>query len=302
MDLPPSRYGQIAGLLGTFNAQVLDDFTPRDASALQSPITFEQLYREFGDSWRVAAFESLFDYEPGESTQTFTDLDFPPVAVDVSDVPAAAHDEAIDACKRAGVVDPWLFQGCVLDALCSPGAVSLSDVASPLAVTQVGQVSWSVDGMLRPAGSLAEVLDASRGTSCSNDLAAVVWVTEDATPTTLAQSVEVQGTRGEVTLVAGQTVFAYTLSFDPQTATSRLPVTGSITFSSQILGLITTSDALVATDAVFASQRAASAADGLEANDVATISMGSRRLDIKLNAQDNVDHIRVIVAAPREIQ
>src|SRR5205814_1363295 len=35
------------------------------------------LYKKFADSWRVTDPASLFVYEPGTSTKTFTDLDWP---------------------------------------------------------------------------------------------------------------------------------------------------------------------------------------------------------------------------------
>lgn len=302
VDLPPSRYGQVSGLLGTFNADSSDEFTPRDGDALPSPAPSDALYKVFGDSWRVASFESLFDYDDSESTQSFTDLNFPPNGVEHADIPQADYDRASAACKKDGVVDPWLFQACVLDAVCSDNTTSMSDVTSPAAVTQFGDVSFTVDGMVRPAARGPEIVDIADATSCPQDLIAVVWVGEEENPLTLPQAVEVDGPAGPTTLQAGEPVFVYLVSFDPQTSTSRLPATGSVTFSSPILGVISTGTALAATDSAFGSSRTPTAGDGLEDDDSVVISNDGMRISVNFKNRNNFDQIRVLVAAPQELQ
>jgi len=42
------------------------------------PARYDTLYRKFADAWRVNDKDSLFDYAPGSSTETFTDRDWPP--------------------------------------------------------------------------------------------------------------------------------------------------------------------------------------------------------------------------------
>jgi hypothetical protein len=103
----PRRAGTYQGLLGNLNRNPDDDLQIRGGAVVPAknayaPVTqlvqglipapvpltqvqnafFEQLYRQFGDSWRVDAGESLFDYAPGQSTATFTQRRFSqPVSV-----------------------------------------------------------------------------------------------------------------------------------------------------------------------------------------------------------------------------
>ena len=48
-----------------------------DGTVLPQPLTSDQLYNVYGNSWRVSQATSLFDYGSGQTTQTFTDLNFP---------------------------------------------------------------------------------------------------------------------------------------------------------------------------------------------------------------------------------
>lgn len=105
-----ARRGQLSGLLGDFDGNRDDDLTPRGGAALPQPPSFEQRYRQFGDSWRVSRAESLFDYAPGQDTTTFTDRSLPTGETAVPDDRRAA---ATAACRLAGVRD--LLEQCVLD-------------------------------------------------------------------------------------------------------------------------------------------------------------------------------------------
>jgi len=42
------------------------------------PARYNTLYKKFADAWRVNERDSLFDYAPGTSTETFTNKDWPP--------------------------------------------------------------------------------------------------------------------------------------------------------------------------------------------------------------------------------
>ena len=122
--LSRTHAGTLIGLLGNFNENTGDDLMSRDGSILPAessysiattaldralpaviPIRevedayFDNLYRQFGDSWRISQAESLFDYGFNQSTATFTDRNFPqayvtlntvaPAQVDASSTPAA---------------------------------------------------------------------------------------------------------------------------------------------------------------------------------------------------------------------
>lgn len=85
---------------------------------------FDQLYRQFADSWRVTDASSLFVYEPSRSTGFYTDRNWPaekpPCKIkpeleipNAPILPGMTEDEARKVCK--GVQDPTLFEACVLD-------------------------------------------------------------------------------------------------------------------------------------------------------------------------------------------
>lgn len=61
------------GLLkaGSFHPTGLlaDNLVARDGTPTPNR---DQLYGTFGDSWRVTQAESLFDYEPGRTTESYT--------------------------------------------------------------------------------------------------------------------------------------------------------------------------------------------------------------------------------------
>jgi hypothetical protein len=75
--LPPSLMGSVSGLLGDGDGDPSNDLATSDGTVLEQPISSSTLYGTYADSWRITQQESLFTYEQGESTGTFTDLEFP---------------------------------------------------------------------------------------------------------------------------------------------------------------------------------------------------------------------------------
>jgi hypothetical protein len=76
------------------------------------------LYRKFADAWRVTDKDSLFDYAPGASTETFTMRDWPlehPPCVVPNTKPVEPASEAVAeaACRR--VWDKNMHSNCVFD-------------------------------------------------------------------------------------------------------------------------------------------------------------------------------------------
>ncbi|MEL6380982.1 MAG: VWD domain-containing protein [Cyanobacteria bacterium J06626_18] len=137
--LSRTHSGTLTGLLGNFNGNSGDDLMSREGSvvppessysiataaldrALPAVIPvrevedayFDTLYRQFGDSWRITQTESLFDYGPGQSTETFTDRSFPREFVTLNAVAPARIEAALDTCQNAGVEEA-LLDGCVFD-------------------------------------------------------------------------------------------------------------------------------------------------------------------------------------------
>jgi VWD domain-containing protein len=113
--LAPARAKQVTGLLGNFDGDPANDLVSRDGKAMPEKPSYEELYRTFGDSWRVGQAESLFDYGPGGNTDKFTDRGFPDRQP--KDIPEAQREAAKLICQRAGVIDPALLDGCVLDVV-----------------------------------------------------------------------------------------------------------------------------------------------------------------------------------------
>jgi hypothetical protein len=118
---------------------------------------YDTLYGTFAEAWRVTDKDSLFDYAPGTSTDTFTIKDWPKqnapcVVRDVRPVEPASEAVAAQACRR--VWDQNMRADCVFDvkatgntgfatlyldtqrSLADSTAVSVTDDADP---SQVGE-------------------------------------------------------------------------------------------------------------------------------------------------------------------
>ena len=126
VSLPDSRKGQVRGLLGTFNGDPEDDLTPRGGTPLQAPVDWMDLTYEFGESWRVDADRSLFDYASGESWSTFVDETFPDRPTLIEDFDDAGRQEAESICTDAGIENEIAFKGCVMDVYCT-GSATLAE-------------------------------------------------------------------------------------------------------------------------------------------------------------------------------
>jgi hypothetical protein len=118
--LVPSRQGQVAGLLGNADGGAANDLTTRggtmvDVAGLAAETVRQRLYGEFGDSWRISQAESLFTYEPGKDTSTYTRPDFPSALITASDLPPMARGVAEAVCHQAGVTAADFLADCTLD-------------------------------------------------------------------------------------------------------------------------------------------------------------------------------------------
>ncbi|NNF57451.1 MAG: hypothetical protein HKN04_04345, partial [Rhodothermaceae bacterium] len=109
------RDGRLVGLWGDGDGDETDDFRTRDGRTLPTPPDFDTLYDVFAQSWRVRPEESLFTYGLGESTTTFTDLDFPERPATLDDLSPEDQRRAEAACREAGITDPDALRDCILD-------------------------------------------------------------------------------------------------------------------------------------------------------------------------------------------
>lgn len=119
VNLATSRRGGVEGLLGNFDGSDTNDLKLRGSSAVLREATFEALYPRFSDSWRVTAATSLFQYDNGQSTDSFTNRRLPTRPIDASKMSNRALAEL--ACS--GIKDDRLRKECVMDVGVSGDAV-----------------------------------------------------------------------------------------------------------------------------------------------------------------------------------
>ena len=104
----------------------LPDGTSLGAKPDSEAARYEALYEKFADAWRVTAKNSLFDYEPGTDTTTFTREEWPrnhPQSCAIegqTSVQSATDEVAQQAC--AHVVDATRRADCVFDVMITGNA------------------------------------------------------------------------------------------------------------------------------------------------------------------------------------
>ena len=137
LTLHPSRPRTLTGLLGSADGNPANDLATRTGEAVAQPPTFSGLYTTFGNSWRITDSESLFDYEPGKNTATYTDLLFPPAPPVIT---AAQRAAATTACQAAGGMDQVTFEACVTDVATTGDTTLATAAAANVPPLQAGLV------------------------------------------------------------------------------------------------------------------------------------------------------------------
>ncbi|HMU87938.1 MAG TPA: cadherin-like domain-containing protein, partial [Agitococcus sp.] len=125
--MPVPKNQSVTGLLGNANDSHNDEFILRDGTQLDSNIPESTIYTTFANSWRVDNSTSLFVYGAGESTATYTNLNFPVDGVGNGDwrqdfepnIVAWAEQIALDYGLARGTV---VFENAVLDIVVSGNA------------------------------------------------------------------------------------------------------------------------------------------------------------------------------------
>jgi hypothetical protein len=117
LSVLPSRKGKIVGLSGNFDENPENDIATRTGIILSPErnraYDFTTFYNSFGNSWRIAQKESLFDYSSGETTETFTDLSYPPAPRLKPSTEILRQSE--QSCLTRGITDEILLRACVFD-------------------------------------------------------------------------------------------------------------------------------------------------------------------------------------------
>ncbi|MGK7896553.1 MAG: VWD domain-containing protein, partial [Xenococcus sp. (in: cyanobacteria)] len=115
--LNEERSGTISGILGNNNGETNDDIVLVDGTVLERP-SREELYGSYADSWRVTQESSLFDYEPGRDTNSFTISGFPTTDITVESLDP---EDVARARELIGdrITDPALIESTIIDLVLS---------------------------------------------------------------------------------------------------------------------------------------------------------------------------------------
>jgi hypothetical protein len=129
IDPDLDHVAKLEGLLGDFDGDSSNDVKPKGGQPIKE-VSYEALYPSYADSWRIDQKDSLFTYEAGTSTATYTDRTFPDKRVTLDDVPNRVAAEAL--CKQRGVTDPDLLFACIIDV----GLTGQADFAGSATIAQ----------------------------------------------------------------------------------------------------------------------------------------------------------------------
>ncbi len=99
---------QVSGLLANGNGNV-NQLEASDGTVFNIPVSFDDLYRRYGESWRVAPAGSLL------SDCGAVQSGIPAKPFFARDLPASLYNSARTICTQAGVKDPVLLDACTLD-------------------------------------------------------------------------------------------------------------------------------------------------------------------------------------------
>lgn len=246
-----AQEGEVIGLLGNDNGDPSDDVQNREGEVLGSGrLAADVLYGEFADAWRVTEDESLLVYGPGESTETFTDRDFPFKIVTIDDFDPAVVEAAREIVRGLGVDEgSWEFETTVFDIVVT-GNADFASAITDLSVEDLVEPELVVDVNLPPI--IADGLTSS----VDEDGAVTIDVLAGASdpehsPLTLVSGSDPNG--GTVTVEDGQLFFAPASHFEGETALTFLvrDDAGNEVEGSVLVSVAGTPDDPVAEDDVF---------------------------------------------------
>jgi len=100
---------RVRGLIANANDNV-NQLATRDGATLTTPFSFDELYRRFGESWRVSPSDTLLspcgtDVTAGSPTRAFF----------ASDLEPSVRERARASCANAGIKAGPLLEACTLD-------------------------------------------------------------------------------------------------------------------------------------------------------------------------------------------
>jgi len=135
----------LVGVLGSRDGVDANDLTTSAGAVLDpdEPAFFDRLHREFADSWRITQEESLFDYLPGETTDTFTLREIPTARATIAGIDDASRQAAQKLCRAVGVTSEPILSECILDVGLT-GDPSFAGSAASIAAATTGSATGPV--------------------------------------------------------------------------------------------------------------------------------------------------------------
>ncbi len=154
--------GKVEGILGDADGDSANDLHARGSTTKVEPV-HNQLYPAFADSWRITGETSLFTYESGKNTASYTDRTMPDETPDPKTLPGYAAAEAF--CKSFGITDETVLANCALDiAVTGRPEFARAAVNSQVfaAGADFGGTSWQLT-IPSPGDTARVVFDAAAG-------------------------------------------------------------------------------------------------------------------------------------------
>lgn len=148
VGLPDAYRGKVRGLLGDFDGDDANDLV------LPNGETTDELYPTYADSWRITQDESLFDYEPGQSTNTFTDRSLPEGDVNMAHLPNGPTAEAV--CRQAGVTTAPILANCITDVALTGQPAFAADAATTQRIVEAATFASPSTGPVPSSGPLRD--------------------------------------------------------------------------------------------------------------------------------------------------
>ncbi len=219
-----ARAGKLSGLLGADSGTNGDDFVTSEGTNLGSSPSPQTIDGQFATSWRITQANSLFDYLPGQSTATFTNLSFPSSYVDSTNIVGAA--KATQECEADGITDPYLLADCVVDvSSVSDPAVLNHYTEAQLVATVQHNLANNLPANTPPSPSSSTPTPAptgGTGPSPTPNLNGVLLDTGNIANASEQQAFAIQATAGEVLWIGNPGCAADNMQFafvDPQGTT-----------------------------------------------------------------------------------
>jgi von Willebrand factor type D domain len=108
--MPESRKNKVFGILGNNDGDATNDLQIRNGLNITG--TYTELYPKYADSWRIEQANSLFYYEAGKSTSSFTEKDFPRTKLNIS---PEKLTKAEAVCRAVGINSEPFLSNCTFD-------------------------------------------------------------------------------------------------------------------------------------------------------------------------------------------